>query len=72
VLIGAGAPGGQTIAYPWEFGSHGGLSADEVETFVVHPAALGRAPFAGVVRARDLHTFFWERAQPLKLRAASQ
>jgi hypothetical protein len=72
VLVGTGAPGGQTIAYPWEFGSHGGLSADEVETFVVHPESLGRAPFGGVVRARDLHSIFWDRARPLELRAASQ
>src|SRR5207253_10042452 len=55
VLIGAGA--GQTVAYPWEFGSHGGLAADELDTFVVHPAALGDAPFAHVVRSRDLHGF---------------
>jgi hypothetical protein len=59
VLIGAGA--GQTVAYPWEFGSHGGLAADELETFVVHPAELGEAPFAQVVRPRDLHAFFRAR-----------
>jgi len=60
ILIGAGA--GQTVAYPWEFGSHGGLAADELETFVVHPAALGEAPFAHVVRPRDLHAFFRARS----------
>ena len=60
MLIGAGA--GQTVAYPWEFGSHGGLAADELDTFVVHPASLGDAPFAHVVRARDLHGFFRLRA----------
>jgi hypothetical protein len=59
VLIGAGA--GQTVAYPWEFGSHGGLAADALETFVVHPAELGEAPFAQVVRPRDLHAFFRAR-----------
>ena len=61
MLIGAGA--GQTVAYPWEFGSHGGLAADELETFVVHPAELGEGPFAHVVRPRDLHAFFRERTR---------
>jgi Type I phosphodiesterase / nucleotide pyrophosphatase len=60
VLIGAGA--GQTVAYPWEFGSHGGLAAEELDTFVVHPAELGQAPFAHVVRPRDLHAFFRARS----------
>ncbi len=62
VLVGAGAPGGETVAYPWEFGSHGGLSSEELETFVVHPASLGDQPFAGVERPSDLHDFFEERA----------
>jgi Type I phosphodiesterase / nucleotide pyrophosphatase len=61
VLIGAGA--GQTVSYPWEFGSHGGLAADELETFVVHPSELGEAPFAHVVRARDLYAFFHARVR---------
>ena len=61
ILIGAGA--GQTVSYPWEFGSHGGLAADELETFVVHPAELGEAPFAHVVRPRDLYAFFRARAR---------
>ena len=62
ILIGAGA--GQTVAYPWEFGSHGGLAADELETFVVHPAELGEEPFGHVVRPRDLHAFFRARTLP--------
>src|SRR2546425_7873815 len=66
VLIGAGA--GQTVAYPWEFGSHGGLAADELETFVVHPAELGKAAFAHVVRPRDLHAFFRGRTRPAEWR----
>ncbi|HWE22537.1 MAG TPA: alkaline phosphatase family protein [Myxococcales bacterium] len=64
VLVGAG--GGQTVAYPWEFGSHGGLAAEEVETFVVHPAALGENAFADVVRPRDLHSFFRARSLPAR------
>jgi len=62
VLIGAG--GGHTVAYPWEFGSHGGLAAEEVETFVVHPASLGENAFAHVVRPRELHSFFRARSLP--------
>ena len=62
VLVGAGA--GQTVSYPWEFGSHGGIAAEEVETFVVHPVELGENSFAHVIRPRDLHAFFRSRAQP--------
>ncbi|HYZ90336.1 MAG TPA: hypothetical protein VE620_13650, partial [Myxococcales bacterium] len=65
VLIGAG--GGRTVAYPWEFGSHGGLAAEEVETFVVHPAALGENAFAHVVRPLELYSFF--RARSLEWRS---
>jgi hypothetical protein len=70
MLIGAGA--GQTVAYPWEFGSHGGLAADELETFVVHPAELGEAPFAHVVRPSDLHAFFRERTQGTERRGQAR
>jgi hypothetical protein len=62
VLIGTGADG-QTVAYPWEFGSHGGLAPDELDTFVIHPAQLGDDPFAHVMRPRDLHAFFRRRAR---------
>jgi len=62
ILIGAAAPGGETVAYPWEFGSHGGLAPDELETFVVHPSTLGAAAFAHVRRPSDLHGFFSTRA----------
>jgi hypothetical protein len=62
MLIGAAAPGGETVAYPWEFGSHGGLAPDELETFVVHPSSLGPGAFAHVRRPADLHGFFSTRA----------
>lgn len=62
ILLGTGAPGGQTVAFPWEFGSHGGLSPDQLDTFMVHPAQLGPDAFSSVVRPRDLHAFFWERS----------
>ncbi|MFL5392273.1 MAG: alkaline phosphatase family protein [Myxococcales bacterium] len=70
ILIGAAAPGGETVAYPWEFGSHGGLAPDELETFVVHPSSLGASPFAQVRRPTDLHAFFSERAARTPLRRA--
>jgi hypothetical protein len=70
VLIGAGA--GQTVSYPWEFGSHGGLAADELETFVVHPSELGDSPFAHVVRARDLHAFFSARTRGIERRSEAR
>ncbi len=62
VLLGTGAPGGQSVAFPWEFGSHGGLAPDQLDTFMVHPAPLGQGAFESVVRPRDLHSFFWERS----------
>jgi hypothetical protein len=71
VLVGAGAPGGETVAYPWEFGSHGGLSADELETFMIHPVELGDDAFAGFSRPAELHAFFEERAGRLRPARAS-
>ena len=62
ILLGNGAPGGQAVAFPWEFGSHGGISSDELDTFMVHPAALGQDAFAHVERPQDLHAFFQERS----------
>jgi hypothetical protein len=61
ILLGTAAPGGETIAFPFEFGSHGGLSPDQLDTFVVHPEELGQGAFASVVRPQDLHRIFLER-----------
>jgi hypothetical protein len=61
ILLGTGAPGG-TVAFPFEFGSHGGLAGDELDTFMVHPEELGEDAFAAVLRPRDLHRFFLERS----------
>jgi type I phosphodiesterase/nucleotide pyrophosphatase len=61
ILLGTGAPGG-TVAFPFEFGSHGGLARDELDTFMVHPEELGEDAFAAVMRPRDLHRFFLERS----------
>src|SRR5207249_6849277 len=62
ILLGAAATDGQTIDYPFEFGSHGGLSHDVLDTFMVHPEELGEGAFASVVRPQDLHRFFLERS----------
>ncbi len=55
VLYGNG--GSTTVAFSWEFGSHGGIGADEIEGFVIHPRD---APFdfRAVRRPEELHRFF--------------
>lgn len=71
ILLGTAAPGGQTIAYPFEFGSHGGLSPDQLDTFMIHPQELGQNAFAHVERPQDLHRFFLERKQQASLEAVA-
>ncbi|BDG05954.1 membrane protein [Anaeromyxobacter oryzae] len=60
VVLGWRGPGREVVAYAWEFGSHGGVAPEELQSFVVHPAAC-RFPFERVVRPSELHRFF-ERA----------
>lgn len=60
VVLGWRGPGRDVVAYAWEFGSHGGIAPEELESFVVHPAAC-RFPFERVVRPSELYRFF-ERA----------
>ena len=62
VLLGTAAPCGETVAFPFEFGSHGGLAPGELDTFMIHPQELGEGAFASVVRPQDLHRFFLERS----------
>ena len=62
ILLGTAAPCGATVAFPFEFGSHGGLSPEQLDTFVIHPQELGEGAFASVVRPQDLHRFFLERS----------
>ncbi|MGZ6125518.1 MAG: alkaline phosphatase family protein, partial [Myxococcales bacterium] len=66
VLLGTAAPCGATVAFPFEFGSHGGLAPEQLDTFVVHPQDLGEGAFASVVRPQDLHRFFLERSGRLQ------
>jgi hypothetical protein len=62
VLLGTAAPCGATVAFPFEFGSHGGLAPGQLDTFMIHPQELGEGAFASVVRPQDLHRFFLERS----------
>ena len=62
ILLGTAAPCGETVAYPFEFGSHGGLAPEQLDTFVIHPQELGEEAFASVVRPQDLHRIFLERS----------
>ena len=62
VLLGTSAPCGATVAFPFEFGSHGGLAPGQLVTFMIHPQELGEGAFASVVRPQDLHRFFLERS----------
>jgi hypothetical protein len=59
VLYGAFSAVGD-VAYDFEFGSHGGLSPEELDQFVMHPTAVD-FPLAGAVRAEDFYGFFRRR-----------
>ncbi len=37
VVLGWRGEGEDVVAYAWEFGSHGGVAPEEIETFVLHP-----------------------------------
>jgi hypothetical protein len=62
ILLGTAAPAGGVVAFPWEFGSHGGLAKEQLDTFMVYPEELGENAFASVVRPQDLHKVFMERS----------
>ncbi len=57
VVQGWRGDGHETIAYAWEFGSHGGVAPEELECFVAHPADCA-LPFRGALRPRELHAWF--------------
>jgi hypothetical protein len=59
VLYGAFAQAG-SIAFDFEFGSHGGIGPEELDQFVLHPSQVAW-PLDGAVRAEDFHRFFRER-----------
>jgi hypothetical protein len=63
VLYGAFAEGGD-VAFDFEFGSHGGIGADELDQFMLHPAGVALpAEFhdGGAVAAEQFYRFFAAR-----------
>jgi hypothetical protein len=73
VLYGAFSEVGD-VSFDFEFGSHGGLSPEELDQFVLHPAAV-ELPLHGAVRAEDFYRIFRERfldtAKPEKTQHAA-
>ena len=59
VLYGAFAEAGD-IAFDFEFGSHGGIGADELDQFMLHPARVDVPAFhdGGAVAAEQFYDFF--------------
>lgn len=60
VVLGWRGEGRPTVAYAWEFGSHGGIDPEGIESFVVHPRGV-RFPFEAVIRPSELYRFFHSR-----------
>lgn len=56
VLYGAFAEAGE-VAFDFEFGSHGGVSPEELDQFVIHPSGVD-FPLRGAVRAEEFYEFF--------------
>jgi hypothetical protein len=44
VVLGWRGDGAENVAYAWEFGSHGGIAPEELDSFVLHPARTPPAP----------------------------
>ncbi len=59
VVVGWRGEGKTPVAYAWEFGSHGGVSPEEIETFFVHPPACG-LPLGIPTRPDGLYRIFAE------------
>jgi hypothetical protein len=71
VVQGWRGEGEQPVAYAWEFGSHGGVAPEEIETFVIHPRAVeGR--FEAMTRPSELYDFFVDRYRAGFRRAANE
>ena len=57
VLYGNRGADEPAIAFSWEFGSHGGIGAGEVDAFVIHPANAG-FDFGAVTLPEELYAWF--------------
>lgn len=60
VVLGWRGEARDSVAYAWEFGSHGGVAPEELDCFVAHPPEAD-LDFAQVVRPSELHGWFEER-----------
>lgn len=56
VVQGWRGEGRDSVAYAWEFGSHGGLAPEELDSFLAHPAHS--PPPAGAPGPVELHHWF--------------
>lgn len=56
VVQGWRGEGQDTVAYAWEFGSHGGLAPEELDSFLAHPASS--TPPRGAPGPVELHAWF--------------
>lgn len=63
VLYGNAGPG-SAVAFSWEFGSHGGLASDEIESFVLHSPGAG-FDFAAVRQPEQFFGAFVPYRPPL-------
>ncbi|GEJ56235.1 alkaline phosphatase family protein [Anaeromyxobacter diazotrophicus] len=59
VVLGWRGEGQVPVAYAWEFGSHGGVAPEELETFFVHPPGCALR-FGDTVRPDALYRLFDE------------
>ncbi len=57
VVLGWRGAGEPIVAYAWEFGSHGGVAPEEIESFVVHPREC-HFRFSEAVRPDALYRMF--------------
>jgi hypothetical protein len=67
VVQGWRGDGQDSVAYAWEFGSHGGVAPEDLDSFVAHPAA-SPPPGPGALGPAGLHAWYegiradWDRA----------
>ncbi len=54
VVLGWRGENEATVAYAWEFGSHGGVAPEEIESFMLHPPGCGLR-FSDAVRPDALY-----------------
>ena len=64
LILYGNAGAGTSVAFSWEFGSHGGIGAEETEAFVISPRAAA-FDFASVTLPEELHSWFVRYRPPL-------